>query len=187
MSPNEIYNTFVSRVGNTNLLFGLLNEDSPIELSNVVYFKYYFDLSTSIEATIRGISYEESKKSEYLKYLAIPNSDSKAFFLKYDEFKALVDIDLTYTLLDISYFNNNYISKIDVFDKLALAHQLKKDGSLQDKYNTIRNTRNSLAHGIKSTSTVAFDKETLETFVFIFYFLLSYYKHLYSKDSDHES
>ena len=62
LNPSDIYSHLTNRLSITNNLFEKLDTDSPVDLSNIIYFKYYFDISTAIEAIIRGIIIEESKK-----------------------------------------------------------------------------------------------------------------------------
>lgn len=76
MTPDEIYKLFISRITNTNLLFNSITNETTMELSNTIYFKYYFDISTAIEATIRGITFIEGQKHQYIAHIAKPSCDS---------------------------------------------------------------------------------------------------------------
>ena len=178
MTPDEIYQIFLSRISKTNLLYDTLTDDSSIEMSNTIYFKYYFDISTAIEATLRGITFSICKNNRYLKYLSEPESDSKAFFLCYDEMKALIELEKAFIKIDKKEFEKNYCKIISPLKGYAIASTFKNDGSFKDNYNNARNTRNTLAHGLKSHMTVSFDNTTIENFLYTLYILLNYYKTL---------
>lgn len=180
MTPDEIYHTFISRISKTNLLYDTLTEDSSIEMSNTIYFKYYFDISTAIEATLRGITYLVCKNNKYLKFLSQPDSDSKAFFLRYDEMKALIELDNAFIHISKEEFINRYSIKISPLKSYTIKSTFKNDGTFMDNYNRARTTRNTLAHGLKAHMAVGFDNETIENFIYVLYILLSYYKNSYA-------
>ena len=176
MMPDEIYQIFISRIDKTNLLYETLDDDSSIEISNTIYFKYYFDISTAIEATLRGITYSVCKDNKYLEFLSKPDSDSKAFFLRYEEVKALVELDKAFIGINKQEFNSKYCSMISPLKNYTIKSTFKNDGTFIENYNKARTTRNALAHGLKSHMTVSFDKSTIENFTYVLYILLSYYK-----------
>jgi hypothetical protein len=54
LTPNDISNHLKIRLEKTNLLFSKIDADS-IDEAKTVFFRYYFDFSTAIEATIKNI------------------------------------------------------------------------------------------------------------------------------------
>lgn len=175
MMPNEIYSVFISRIGKTNLLYNLLTDDSPIEMSNAIYFKYYFDMSTAIEAVLRGITYVACKDNNYLKFLAHPDSDSKAFFLKYEEVKSLVSLESLFDGINKADFCDKYCSKISPLSKYTVKNTFKNDGTFADVYTRVRKVRNALAHGLNAHSQVSFENSVIEDYCYVLYLLLAYY------------
>ncbi len=179
MTPDEIYSNFMSRIIKTNMLYAMLTDESSIELTNTIYFKYYFDISTAIEAAIRGITFEESKKNSYIKYLAEPASKTKSFFIYYEELKALIEYNNIYNKVNENDFIKQYINKILALKQGASTKKFKNLADFKENYEKVRNTRNLLAHGLAPTS-VEYNKDTLESFLFVLYVLLNYYRKHYS-------
>lgn len=179
MMPDDIYTVFFSRIEKTNLLFKLLDEDSPIEMTNSIYFKYYFDISTAIEAIIRGIAFEESKLHSYVKYTSEANSESKSYFVHYDELKALIkDINNLYSNISESDFKLSICDKLEILRNYRITKKFINDGTFKIDYESVRRTRNTLAHGLIGINSVDYTKEQLESFLFVLYLLITYYKGL---------
>ena len=176
MMPEDIYYVFIARINRTNLLYNTLDEDSLVELYNTLYFKYYFDISTAIESVIRGITYVECKNNKYLTYLAEPESDSKAYFLKYEEIKVLIDLNKIFSLANKAEFESNYCRKVAALKSYTVTKSFKNDGTFSEIYTSIRRTRNALAHGLKAATTVDFDTSTTESYLYVLYLLSVYYK-----------
>lgn len=177
MKPLDIYNAFVSRVEKTNMLYQAVTDDSPIEMLSTIYFKYYFDISTAIEATIRGIEFERCRDDSYINYLVKPELD-KSFFLAYEELEKLIDMQMIYSIVNDEEFKENFCSKIFILADYTIHIPFKNEDELQNMYKKIKKTRNALAHGLLLQS-VDFDRNTLEMFLIIFYLLVSYYKKIY--------
>ena len=180
MMPDDIYSVFVSRISKTNLLYDLLTDDSPIEMSNAIYFKYYFDISTAIEATLRGITFEVCSDNRYLEFLAQPDSSSKAFFLKYGELKALVPLDSLFDSIKKEEFNKKFCANFSPLTKHIIKCSFKNDGTFKDIYNRVRDIRNALAHGLNSNNIVSFENSIIEEYIYVLYILLTYYKKIIS-------
>ena len=177
MMPEEIYGAFLNRINKTNMLFNLLNENSPIEMVNSIYFKYYFDISTTIEATIRGIAFEESKQHTYIEYSSAANSETKAYFVQYDELKALIsDVKNLYEDIDKCIFEEKFYKKINILNKYKITKKFTNDGSFKNDYESVRKTRNILAHGLLGgINSVDYTKAQLEKFLYVLYLLFNYY------------
>lgn len=180
MKPDEIYKAFINRINKTNMLYDSLPKDSStIEMHNTIYFKYYFDISTSIEAVIRGITSTKGKDNTYIEYLAKPSDESIAYFKKYDEIKALCQLDNLFKELNSNYFKDNYQDKVSILRvNSSISLSFKNDGSFIDIYNKVRKTRNTLAHGLMAND-VDYDDETLKLFLYVLYILLNYYKSIF--------
>lgn len=179
MKPNEIYRVFINRINKTNLLYDSLSEDSPIEMVNTLYFKYYFDISTAIEAVIRGITDTKGKENAYIEFLAKPSDESIAYFKKYDEIKVLCPLDHLFRSLNPSTFKDHYQNKVSILKNKSLTFpSFLNDGSFCDIYNKIRKTRNSLAHGLVANG-VDYDDETLVLFLYVLYILHVYYESIH--------
>ena len=184
MNPKEIYNGFLSRIEKTNMLFQLLDENSSIELSNSLYFKYYFDISTAIEAIIRGIVAEESKKHPYIKYVTQADSDSKAYFIKYEELKALIiSVENLYQDPNEEDFKTKICEKVDILKDYRLTKKFVNNGAFKNDYESIRKTRNILAHGLTGIYSVDYSNTQLESFLFVCYLLFNYYEKIYNLDN----
>lgn len=181
MTPDEIYKLFISRITNTNLLFNSITNETTMELSNTIYFKYYFDISTAIEATIRGITFIEGQKHQYIAHIAKPSCDSIAYFKDYEEVKALCGVDNLFRNLNKRKFEDEYFKKITALKDYPISVSFTQDGNFSGLYTMVRKTRNKLAHGLKS-DTVDFDCKTIESFLFVFYVLHSHYSFITSKN-----
>ena len=179
MSPEEIYRVFITRISKTNLLFNTLTEDTSLELCNTIYFKYYFDITTAIEATIRGITFVEGDKHRYIEHIAKPSSDSIAYFKDYEEVKALCGIDNLFLGLDKLKFESDFFNKLAALNGRSISMSFVNDGTFSERYTKVRKTRNILAHGLKAES-VDYDTNTIESFLFVFFVLHSYYSKIYS-------
>lgn len=174
MRPEEIYRVFITRISKTNLLFNTLTGDTSLELYNTIYFKYYFDIATAIEATIRGITFVEGNKHRYIEHIAKPSSDSIAYFKDYEEVKALCGLDNLFLHLDKVKFESDFFNKISALGGRAISMSFVNDGTFSELYKTVRRIRNTLAHGLKADS-VDYDAQTIESFLFVFFTLHSYY------------
>ena len=179
MSPSDIYNAFISRIDKTNILFEMLTYDSLFELSNKVLFKYYFDISTAIEAITRGITFSASKKHKYFARLAQPDSDKVAYFKEYEDIKALCGIDELYAGLNKSEFQTKFCNKVFAMKDYKISKSFINDGLFRDEYISVRKARNTLAHGLVATDTIEYSKSVLESFLYILYLLYSYYKRVF--------
>ena len=179
MTPDDIYKVFITRITKTNSLFDSLSDSSEmeLELANTLYFKYYFDISTAIEATIRGITFVEGEKHKYIAHIAKPREDSISFFKDYEEVKALCGLDKLFEDLDKQRFEADFFNKIAVLSRHAVSVSFVNDGSFSDLYKSVRRTRNALAHGLKADS-IEYDCKTIESFLFIFFVLHSYYSRI---------
>lgn len=178
MIPEDIYRSFIFRIENTNRLYEKLDDESEMELINTIFFKYYFDISTAIEAILRGVAFEESKKHKYIVYLAEPSSDRKSFFINYEELKHLVNIDTLFLCLDEKEFENDFFKKVSALSSRTISKRFVKDGTFKYEFEKIRKVRNTLAHGLTSTSSVDYSPEMLESFIYVLYLLNNYYKKL---------
>lgn len=179
MTPDEIYKLFKSRIIKTNLLFNSITNETTMELSNTIYFKYYFDISTAIEATIRGITFIEGKKHQYITHIAKPNCDSIAYFKDYEEVKALCGLDNLFNNLDKVKFETAFFNKIAALKGHSISVSFINDGKFSEIYTTVRKTRNTLAHGLKSDA-IDYDYKTIESFLFVFFVLHSHYSSIVS-------
>lgn len=179
MSPEEIYKLFINRIEKTNSLFeSLLNKsEMELELSNTLYFKYYFDISTAIEATIRGITFIEGEKHKYIAHIAKPSENNISFFKDYEEVKALCGLDELFENLDKQKFEADFFNKIAVLNGQVASVSFVNDGSFSYLYKFVRKTRNALAHGLKADS-IEYNCKTTESFLFIFFVLHSYYSRI---------
>lgn len=175
MKPNEIYSTFISRINKTNMLFENLTSDSSVEIMNTVYFKYYFDISATIEAIIRGITFAESKKHKYIGHIAQPESDKIGYFKDYEEIKALCGINKLFDSLNKTTFQRDFCEKIAPLQKFKTTKTFINDGLFCDDYCRVRKTRNILAHGLAATNTIEFNPTMLESFLYVLFVLYSFY------------
>lgn len=150
-------------------------------MSNSIYFKYYFDISTAIEAIIRGIAAEESKKHPYIKYVTQADSDSKAYFIKYEELKALIiAVENLYQGSNEEEFKTKICNKVDSLKGYRLTKKIINNGAFKNDYESVRKTRNILAHGLTGVSSVDYSNTQLESFLFICYLLFNYYEKIYN-------
>lgn len=179
LAPNEIYKLFISRVTSTNLLFASITNETTVELSNTIYFKYYFDISTAIEATIRGITFIEGKKHQYIAHIAKPSCDSISYFKDYEEVKALCGLSNLFRNLSKEKFETEFFNVIEALKDHFVSVSFVNDGKFSELYTTVRKTRNTLAHGLKF-DTIEFDYKTIEAFLFVFFVLHSHYSFIYS-------
>ena len=182
LNPSDIYSHLTNRLSITNNLFEKLDTDSPVDLSNIIYFKYYFDISTAIEAIIRGIIIEESKKNAYIEYLAEPYSSNKACLIKYDELKTLVPIESLYKSTSINDFEDNFYNQIIALKRRRITKNFQNDGTFKEDYYTVRKTRNALAHGLTAMQSIDYGPTMLETFLYVLYLLFKYYNSLVSNE-----
>lgn len=178
LKPEEIYLLLINRLLKTNKLFEMLDDDSPIDLCNIIYFKYYFDISTAIEAIIRGIMIEESRKFPYIAYLAKPFSSNKACLIKYDELKNLIKIESLYDNIEKNDFKTNFYDKIVALRLKRITKSFKNDGTFKEDYHAVRSTRNILAHGLSAMQSIDYSSTMLETFIYVLYLLFNYYNSL---------
>lgn len=185
LKPDDIYLHLTNRLSKTNKLFEMLDGDSPMDLCNIIFFKYYFDISTAIEAIIRGIIIEESKKNTYIEYLAEPYSSNKACLIKYEELKKLIKIESLYENIEINDFKTNFYDKIVALDSLKrITKSFKNDGTFKEDYHAVRSTRNILAHGLAAMQSIDYSPTMLETFLYVQYLLFNYYSLLIRKNRD---
>ena len=188
MTPDDIYKIFITRITKTNSLFDSLSKKSEmeLELANTLYFKYYFDISTAIEATIRGITFVEGEKHKYIAHIAKPGDDCIAYFKDYEEVKSLCGLDNLFKNLEKQKFENNFFNKIAVLKGHAVSVSCVNDGSFSDLYKYVRKTRNALAHGLKADS-IEYDYKTIESFLYVFFILHSYYSKIcFPKELEHK-
>ena len=180
MTPDDIYKIFITRIKETNSLFDSLSDKSEmeLELANTLYFKYYFDISTAIEATIRGITFVEGEKHKYIAHIAKPGDDCIAYFKDYEEVKVLCGLDNLFKNLKKQKFETDFFNKIAVLKGRAVSVSFVNDGGFSDLYKSVRRTRNALAHGLKADS-IEYDYKTIESFLFVFFILHSYYSQIY--------
>ena len=177
ISAEEIYNAFIYRIEKTNMLFRLLKDDSLVELSNAIFFKYYFDISTAIEAILRGIAFEEAKFNHIIEYYAKPNETDKSYFLSIDELKALVKSEHIFKRPNQEDFLNRLLSKIPALGKHNISKSLSSLEEFYEDYKNVRKTRNILAHGLIQKD-VDYSNNMLESFLYVMYVLLCYYEYI---------
>lgn len=182
MTPDEIYANFLSRIEKTNMVFNLLDENSLLESENVVYFKYYFDFSTTIETIIKGIAFEESKKHPYIRYAL--EKEKKMFFFSYEELNAIIiDENLLYENSNESEFKTKFFDVVAKLKNQRITKRFFNDGNFKSDYELVKKTRNILAHGLAGYFTVEFTTSQLETFSYVCYLLFNYYSHLYQENN----
>lgn len=176
LKADDIYLILMNRLSKTNKLYDMINDDSPMDLCNIIYFKYYFDISTAIEAIIRGIIIEASKKFAYIEYLAQPYSSQKSCFVPYEELKKLIKIELLYENLSLNDFKDNFYDKVSALSKVKrISKSFKNDGTFKEYYHAIRSTRNTLAHGLSAMQSIDYSPAMLENFLYVLYLLFNYY------------
>lgn len=181
IKPNDIYSILSRRLSSTNMLWKKREEDN-LEQEKVIFFKYYFDISSAIEACLRGIIFvycNNSLSGNALKAFGRPEDSSVAYFLNLESFKSVTNGDKI--LLDVSLEKyNDYLKMITCFDKEIVSNKPFESQYIYDIYEQIRKTRNTLAHGLNSMEkNVDFTASHLADFMFIFYIVHNYYKRVH--------
>lgn len=183
--PDQIIEFLRQRVTSTNNLWEKRDEDD-IEQEKILFFKYYFDYSSAIEATLRSLVDQYCRHSllgKSLKIFSQSTSSSVPFFLTSEEFASVTNetdilADASQTQLDI------YLNDVCFMSKASSSERMKNFNDyelLKQTYAEIRRVRNILAHGIRSMGdNVDFSKTTLSKFIYVFYLTHNYYKRIYS-------
>ena len=184
--PEEIYDILKRRLMTTNALWGKKDPDD-IEQERVLFFKYYFDISSAIEACLRGILFVYENADKYgktIKAFGKPHDLSVAFLLRPDDFTAVTNEQEIMENANLDDYNN-YLRMISMFnnrDERPFDYLV-----LNELYTKVRNTRNKLAHGIKAMDeNVDFSSSLLADFMYVFYLTHNYYKQVDSADIDND-
>lgn len=158
-----------------------LNEEDEFEqLKNLMYFKYYFDISTAIEALLRGIAFGMSSKHNYVHYYTRPYDPGKGYFISLQELETFIDFE------QVKKIFNNFNDFKDIFRKISPLNDYKSWNKSFDNIDFFRNAykgcydqRNLFAHGLaqkNSNATADFTTDRLMYFIYLYYFFVEYYK-----------
>lgn len=181
LSSSTIQSLLESRLKVTNGLFCLhQSSDSKdnVDSGNLIYFRYYFDFSTAIETTMRGIAFQEAKmchNADYFLRIGQIDDTGKSFFLSREHAGLLLN-DFKYE--KVPFFDEmhflEFAKRIECL-KSCKSLFLTENEDLSALYDSVRTTRNKIAHGICETG-VEYTKEHLRCFALVYFFLIEYYK-----------
>ena len=181
-TPEEINAILKNRLNSTNFLWSKRDKDS-VEQERVLFFKYYFDFASAIEAALRGIIYEYSLMSlsgMAMKAFGKPQDSCVAFLVKKDDFKAITNESKILECTNESEYEV-FLKYISMFEHSVIKKNFIEKEAVYNAYDKIRKTRNILAHGLKAMDeNVDFSQSVLSDFVYIFYLTFNYYKRIYN-------
>lgn len=149
------------------------------EVKNVFYFKYYFDISTAIEALIRGIAFTLCEEKKFIKYYTKPHDKGKGYFISLKELETFIDFsytkDIFYDLTEFKKMSKKILplSKYNIWNKSFSSEEFFKN-----TYGTCVEQRNLFAHGLlqSNTSRPDYTQERLLYFFYLYYYFIEYYK-----------
>jgi len=184
LTPDKIKSTLFERLQKTQKVFDSINVDREENLDVVqsVYFKYYFDFSTAIEATITSImaiKYPDEFAQKKMKITDMSCSN----YLNPDEIKYLINTDsLNDTICDLKSFFSGCVSiiKDGFYSQIGLEKKINDYESFLSFYKTSRDTRNKIAHGL-TNEQVRYDNTLLIKFMLSFYVLHKIHLLLFSE------
>ena len=182
LSPSEITTILSKRLSSTNDLFHRRNPDD-IEQEKVIFFKYYFDFSSAIEYCLRGIIFEYSKMplvGKCIEAFVQPGSTTRPYFLKEDEFTAIINQDRILDGKSLDEFCSFASGLVNVMNFNFSNYSFNDYEITKEKYNQIRKVRNTIAHGLKALeSSIDYSHSQLLDFIYIYYLLFKYYENSY--------
>lgn len=182
-SHNEIIERMENRVAKTNILFNYLNGINPIsenvDLEIQVYFKYYFDVFTTIERVVRSIASTRSSNSQYFLMLSKAEDGEKPYLIPKDELKSLLEIcAIPRGEVHSTTFRSKLVKKFDIFQGKKVKYSIKNSDDFFEKYKQLRIERNLLAHGIEAPNNIEFSLSKLNNYLCVLYALLSIYENI---------
>lgn len=174
LTPDKIKSTLFDRLQKTQKVFDSINvsKEDNLDIVQSVYFKYYFDFSTAIEATITAImsiKYSDEFAQKKMKITDLSCSN----YLHHDEIKYLINTDdFDDTICDLKNFFSGYISiiKDGFYNQIGLEKRINDYEPFLSFYKTSRDTRNKIAHGL-TNEQVRYDNTLLIKFMLSFYVL----------------
>lgn len=182
LSYGDLRKEFVYRVKKTNLLKRSVETSEKkitgnLDLEIQIYFKYYFDVYTAIERTVRSIAHTLSSKSKYIFYHSQASLSTKPYLISVDELKGLLERKPILTaVLTSSNFLKTIAKSVDIIEERKKVYNILNEEDFFEKYNQLRTDRNNLAHGLESTNTVDFSEGRLLNNLNVFYVLLNFHK-----------
>jgi len=180
LTPDEIADLLKKRISRTNILFQKIDASS-IEETKTVYFKYYFDFSTAIEATILNIINLKYGIDKFACVKIGINNQSVSKYYQKEDILNLLDgfgENITWkeykdTFMGLcSAFKDSEYTR---FNDMKLISEIEAFPSF---YAVSRNTRNILAHGLLEQN-VKYDNNMLEKFMLSYFILHLFHKTLY--------
>lgn len=178
----EIVNLFNDRILKTNNLVNVVLgcvKELNVEIETQLYFKYYFDVFTTLERTIRSIAQVKSENDQYIEYLSKGADKSKPFLVPVQELKAMIH---PYSIVPsdkyIDEIENLIFSKVVIYRKKANHNLIKNEDMFYEKYNELRNARNNLSHGLDALNNVEFTNAKLTDHLNVLYLVLMKYAEL---------
>ncbi|MEE3431423.1 MAG: hypothetical protein VZR78_01590 [Candidatus Enteromonas sp.] len=186
LSSSEILSVLTSRLARTNSLNSAAKahcSSDEIELEKMLFTQYFFDFSTAIESTLRGIVFEAMRGesfSRYWTYLARQDEQSKPFFLKIEDIKAITGLEfLTYDRAELlNDFNARFKCLADPIKSRSGFPPIPDDEEeFKSQYSAIKKDRNSVAHSL-TIENVSFNADRLFDFCSIFFLLFRFYEKL---------
>ncbi|HOI46997.1 MAG TPA: hypothetical protein PLR26_04630 [Bacilli bacterium] len=182
MTFKEIITVFNNRVEKTNVLKKELEKNGGIITGNIdieiqVYFKYYFDIYTTVERTIRCIVFEMAKKHKLINYYGDPSNFNKPYLVSKEELESIIDNKgITLIIPSNSSFRRVLANRIEIISPTRKQLNILNEIDFYEKYDKLRKDRNQLAHGLESTSNVEFSESRLQDNLSVLYYLLHFYK-----------
>lgn len=184
LTPNDIISHLKSRLEKTNLLFGKIDADS-IDETKTVFFRYYFDFSTAIEATIKNIVILKYGNDNFLaKKIDITNNGKSKYYDADDIVPLLSEFDeIDQCEINSDMFSGlcSALAEMDISNKLN--DFVKNLETFKTSYKNSRRIRNQIAHGL-TEQNVKYDKSTLLQFASSYFVLHCYYELLYARNAN---
>lgn len=181
---NQIITFFNNRIEKTNILMDKLEEDGHSITGNTdieiqLYFKYYFDVYTAVERTIRCIVQELSRKSKFIEVYGEPKNSSKPYLVTRDQLESIIDGKrIIPTKISHISFKRVIAEKVNIVTPSRQNFNITSEEDFYEKYDQLRNDRNLLAHGIEATNNVEFSESRMLNNLNVLYILLQFYKRI---------
>lgn len=180
LSPKEIKNILKNRLNTTDGLWKK-HDTSDTDEENALFFKYYFDLYTAIEATLRGIVDVYSKRKVVGKTISVfvlPDDSKMPYFFDEDKMSQIVNESDVLKNTNQSEFCK-YRKYTIALNKASQVYNFTDFSIFKEAYKTSRKARNTLAHGLNAYNTnIDFSLSTLDKLMFVFYILHKYYSRI---------
>lgn len=176
LTYTDIKDKLFNRLQKTQKMCINIIKEENLDIVQNIYFKYYFDFSTAIEASITSIMAEKYIDDFARSKMKIFNRSTSNYIPK-DDIKLLIESPkMDVEIKEIKDFYKGYVNVIGdgFYESIGLDKTIENYEEFTSFYNTSRDTRNQIAHGL-STSNVKYNDSMLFKFMLSFYVIHQYH------------